>query len=208
MQSEDSQKNKNENKHITIQNKSKKADENSKILEGWTKSAAIKETDIQFKSTTHQIITNGLPVHTKARLLTNEKLMEAKKIFEDLRERDILRASDSNWSSPLLMKLKKDKTWRCCGDYRRLNAITTKDEYPVPIIKDITTRLAKAKHFTKLDLEKTYYQIPMADEDIKKTAILTPFGLYEFLKMPFGLKMRQQPSRGIWTTFYQNWTTQ
>jgi len=86
------------------------------------------------------------------------------------------------------MKKKKDNTWRCCGDYRKLNAITIKDEYPVPLINDVTTRLAEAKYFTKLDLEKAYHQIPMAEEDIKKTAILTPFGLFEYLKMPFGLK--------------------
>ena len=85
----------------------------------------------------------------------------------------IIRSSDSNWSSPLLMKLKSDKTWRCCGDYRKLNAITKKDEYPVPLIRDITTRLAEAKFFTKLDLEKAYYQIKMAEEDIKNSNINT-----------------------------------
>ena len=66
-----------------------------KILEDWTKSALIKETDIQIKSTTHQIVTNGLPVHTKARLLTNEKLMEAKNFFDYYRVGTIKNADNT-----------------------------------------------------------------------------------------------------------------
>jgi len=145
-----------------------KSAENTKFLKGWLEKTIIDKSKIQHKETIHQIITEGLPTHAKTRILPPEKLTEAKKIFDDMVNKGIIRSSDSNWSSPLLMKLKSDKTWRCCGDYRRLNAITKKDEYPVPLIRDITTRLAEAKFFTKLDLEKAYYQIKMAEEDIKK----------------------------------------
>ena len=161
---------------------------NQKIIEEILSTTKSDQQKIIKNSTTHQIITNGIPVHTKVRLLTDEKLTEAKKIFQEMLDNGVIRQSSSNWSSPLLMKRKKDNTWRCCGDYRRLNAITIKDEYRVPLIKDVTTRLKDARYFTKLDLEKAYHQIPMAVEDIPKTAIITPFGLFEFVMMPFGLK--------------------
>lgn len=100
----------------------------------------------------------------------------------------IVSASNSDWASPLMMVKKSNGDWRCCGDYRHLNAMTTKDAYPVPLLRDLTTRLNKAEIFSKIDLEKAYYQIPMKQEHIKKTAILTPFGLFQFNRMPFGLK--------------------
>jgi len=136
----------------------------------------------------HNIITNGLPVHSRVRCLPPDKLEAAKEIFRDLESRKIIRRSSSHWSSALLMKKKSNGDWRCCGDYRRLNAITLKDEYPLPLIKDVTTRLADAKFFSKIDLIQAYYQIPMSEEDICKTAVTTPFGLFEFIRMPFGLK--------------------
>jgi len=136
----------------------------------------------------HHIYTEGLPTHAKVRQLAPEKLSAAKEIFDELLANDTVRPSSSNWSSALLMKLKKDGSWRCCGDYRQLNAITIKDEYPLPLIRDVTTRLGLSKIFSKIDLEKAYHQLTVAPEDVCKTAIITPFGLFEYLKMPFGLK--------------------
>ena len=63
-----------------------------------------------------------------------------------------------------------------------------RDMYPPPHLKDLSTPLAGKKVFSKLDLRKGYYQVPVAAKDIPKMAVITPFGLYEFLRMPFGLR--------------------
>jgi RNase H-like domain found in reverse transcriptase/Reverse transcriptase (RNA-dependent DNA polymerase)/Integrase zinc binding domain len=86
------------------------------------------------------------------------------------------------------MVLKKDGSWWPCGDYRQLNAATVPDKYPVPYIADMAAKLAGSSMFTKLVHRKGYYQIPMTAEDIPKTAVITPFGLFYFTRMPFGLR--------------------
>lgn len=135
----------------------------------------------------HHIITNGQPVFAKARRLCPEKLKAAKNEFQYMLEKGICRPSSSEWASPLHLVKKANGDWRACGDYRQLNRITTPDRYPIPHIQDFSHILQGKKIFTKLDMEKAYNHIQIADEDIKKTAIITPFGLYEFLLMGFGL---------------------
>jgi Reverse transcriptase (RNA-dependent DNA polymerase) len=77
---------------------------------------------------------------------------------------------------------------RPCGGFRKLNLITKEDKYTCPNIGDLTARLAGCTVFSKLDIRKGYYQVPVRPEHVCKTAIITPFGLYEFLRMPFGLR--------------------
>ena len=77
---------------------------------------------------------------------------------------------------------------RICGDFRRLNAITIPDKYPVPHIHDFSSAFAGKQVFTKLDLHMAYHQIPIADDDIPKTTVITPFGLFEYTAMTFGLR--------------------
>ena len=86
------------------------------------------------------------------------------------------------------MVVKKDGSYRPCGDYRRLNNVTEGDHYPLPNITDVTSYLDGAKIFSKLDLTKGYYQIPMAPKDIPKTAVTTPFGTFTFNFSCFGLR--------------------
>lgn len=140
-------------------------------------------------ATLHHISTTpGPPVFAKARRLDPDKLATAKAEFLKMEKAGIIRRSNSPWSSPLHMVQKKDGTWRPCGDYRRLNTRTVPDRYPLPNIADFSAQIYGSKVFSKLDLLKGYYQVPMSPEDSKKTAVITPFGLWEFLRLPFGLR--------------------
>jgi len=111
----------------------------------------------------HVIQTTGRPVTAKFRRLDPEKLQDAKKEFFQMEKDGIIQRSKSPWASPLHMVKKTDGTWRPCGDYRRLNAATVPDKYPVPSMLDMSARLGGCKVFSKLDLKKGYYQIPVRE---------------------------------------------
>ena len=103
-------------------------------------------------------------------------------------ERGIIRESSSPYASPIVLVRKKDGKLRICVDYRSLNAKTHKDAYPLPRIEEALQTLKGAKYFCSLDLAHGFHQLPMAPEDIEKTAFRTGTGgLYEYTRMPFGL---------------------
>ena len=104
----------------------------------------------------------------------------------------IILRSNSPWAAPLHIALKPGGGWRPCGDYRRLNCATKDDAYPIPTMRDFNTNLAGKRIFSKVDLMRGYMQIPMSSRDIAKMVIITPFGLWEFIWMPFGLKCATQ----------------
>lgn len=145
-------------------------------------------TDIRHEVRHYISTTSGPPVFGKARRLDPDRLKQAKQEFQFMLDHNIIRPSDSAWASPLHMVKKKNGTWRCCGDYRRLNDRTIPDRYPLPHIGDVNQILGGKTIFSKIDLLSAYHQIPMAEEDKPKSAIITPFGLFEYNFMPFGLK--------------------
>ncbi len=127
------------------------------------------------------------PVYAKYRRLDPEKLQIAKAELIRLESAGIFHQSKSPWASPLHMVHKKDGSWQPCGDYHRLNLVTTPDKYPLPNMQDLSNGLHGCTVYSKIDLVKGYHKIPLATEDFPKTAINTPFGLFEDLFTPFGL---------------------
>ena len=140
----------------------------------------------------HYIETRGPPVHAKARPLPPDKLKAVKAEFATLLKAGIIEPSKSPWSSPLHVVTKSDGTLRPCGDYRQLNARTIPDAYSVPHLHSFNTLLHGTAIYTTLDIKKAFHHIPIAAEDIPKTAIITPFGLYQYRRMGFGLRNAAQ----------------
>jgi transposase InsO family protein len=108
--------------------------------------------------------------------------------IEQMLSDGLIEESDSEWSSPVVMVPKSDKTFRTCVDYRRVNDMTIIGNFPLPRIDDLIDKIGKSKFMTKFDLTKGFWQIPMdkASKDI--VAFVTPFGRYTWNYMPFGLK--------------------
>ena len=96
--------------------------------------------------------------------------------------------SASEWAAPIVLVKKKDSTLRLCVDYRRLNAVSQTDAYPMPWIDELIDRLGDAKYITTLDLSHGFWQVPVRKEDQYKAAFTTPYGLFQFRVMPLGLQ--------------------
>ena len=95
--------------------------------------------------------------------------------------------SKSPWASPCLLAPKEGGSMRFCTGYRKVNTVTVKDSYPLPRVDDVTDAIGNAKFVTKIDLFKGYYQVELSDNAKEISAFITPFGLYEYTVMPFGM---------------------
>lgn len=138
---------------------------------------------------THTIDTgDAAPQYTAPYKMNPLELAELQKQLKDLTDKELIRPSQSAWAAPVLFVKKKDGTLRLCIDYRALNAKTVRQSCPLPLLDDCVDALGKARVFSKLDLLSGFWQIPMEENSVEKTAFTTRYGQYEFRVMPFGLK--------------------
>ena len=119
--------------------------------------------------------------------MTKEELLVLRKILQEYLDKDYIRASYSPAAAPILFVKKATRGIRFCVDYRRLNEITKRDRYPLPLIKETLRALSKAIWLTKLDVSSAFYKIRIAEGEEWKTAFRTRYGLFEWLVLPFGL---------------------
>jgi hypothetical protein len=112
---------------------------------------------------------------------------EEEKYLNDQLKAGVITPSKSSWASPVVLVRKKDQTVRWCIDYRKMNALTVKDAYPLPRIDMCLDCLSSASIFSAMDLQSGYWQLEIAESDRDKTAFISNHGLYEYVKMPFGL---------------------
>lgn len=140
------------------------------------------------KLITHDIsLVDDVPVRQPYRRLPPSQYEVVRAHIKQLLDAGIVRESCSPYSSPIVLVPKKDGSIRLCVDYRQLNAKTRRDAYPLPRIEESLDALSGAKWFSTLDLASGYNQVPVSEKDKAKTAFCTPFGLFEFNRMPFGL---------------------
>lgn len=139
-------------------------------------------------NTVHYIDTSGPPLSSKPRRLNPNQLDFLGSHLKDLLKAGIIEPSSSPWSSPIHMVRKPDGSWRVTGDYRRLNTVSVPDSFPIPFLQDFTAKIAGSTVFSKLDLKKAYFQIPIHPKDVPKTTITTPLGAFQYLRLNFGLK--------------------
>uniref|UniRef100_A0A1Y1N3D6 RNA-directed DNA polymerase n=1 Tax=Photinus pyralis TaxID=7054 RepID=A0A1Y1N3D6_PHOPY len=107
---------------------------------------------------------------------------------DDMLENGVIEPSKSAWASPICLIPKKDHTYRFCVDYRKLNAVTAKDSYPIPYLSSILDQLRDARYLSSLDIKSAYWQVGVAESSRQYTAFTVPGrGLFQFRRMPFGL---------------------
>ena len=149
--------------------------------------SAKGETNGTCTLTALTIKTNSAPINQKTyRTPLNKRLVVEVAIDEMLAE-DVIEPSCSPWASPITLVPKSDNSIHFCVDYRRLNSGTEKYTYPLPLIQDIFDQIGGSVIFSTLDLKAGYWQLPVAKEDIHKTAFRCHKELFQFRVMPFGL---------------------
>ena len=130
---------------------------------------------------------NSEPIYAGPRKLTYHARKALKKELLELVRLGIIKRSKSAWASAIVLVNKKDGTKRLCIDFRPLNAVAERSSFPLPKIQDIFAVLSGKRWFSLIDIARGFWQIRVANESKPKTAFNTPFGQFEFNRLPFGL---------------------
>nr|XP_054769552.1 uncharacterized protein LOC129277391 [Lytechinus pictus] len=128
------------------------------------------------------------PIKQNPYRLNPSKLEMVNKEIQFMLDNDTIEPSQSSWSSPIVMVPKPDGSQRFCIDYRKVNAVTKTDSYPIPRLEDCIDRVGNSAYITKIDLLKGYWQVPLTDRAKEISAFVTPEGLFQCKVMPFGMK--------------------
>lgn len=136
----------------------------------------------------HRIDTgNHPPIAVKPYRLSPARQQQLRDKLDEMISNDIIEESDSPWSAPVILVPKGENDVRVCVDYRKLNQITKPDRYPLPRIDDLLHQAKAMPYMSTIDLQSGYWQIKVHEDDQEKTAFVSPFGIYKFKRMPFGL---------------------
>ena len=138
------------------------------------------------------IANEGSPVFSPCRKLHGDKKKEVEEQLRQWEADQVIERCESDWASPIHAVKKADGSWRVCGDFRRLNAMTKLDRYPLPMLTSFNEQLAGCDTFSKIDLRQVFQQVRVDEASQPKTAIITTIGLFKFLRMPYGLKNAAQ----------------
>jgi transposase InsO family protein len=147
-------------------------------------------SDVPGRSTLgfHDIkLTDSKPIRSRPYPVPHALRETIKKEVKTMLDLGVIEESESPYASPLCIVVKPDGTNRCCVDMRKLNQITVFDAEPTPIQDEIFSKLVNDNFFTKIDMSKGYWQVPMSEDAKPMTAFITHDGLYQFKVMPFGL---------------------
>ena len=141
-----------------------------------------------FKEIEHKIDTGDHPpIKMRMRRTPLGFQEEEEKHLKSMLDAGVIQPSQSDWCFAPVLVRKRDKSVRWCVDFRSLNKATVKDVYPLPLIEECMDTLAGVKYMSTLDMAGAYWQINIAPEDRHKTAFITKYGLFEHVKMAFGL---------------------
>ena len=119
--------------------------------------------------------------------MSAEELEVVKKYLVENLNKGFIKPSQALFAAPVLFVKKPDRTLRFYIDYRKLNLLTKKDRYPLPLINKTLARIRRAKLFTKLDIRQAFYRIRMYPDSKELTTFRTRFGVYKYKVLPFGL---------------------
>ncbi|CAM5167446.1 unnamed protein product [Natator depressus] len=137
----------------------------------------------------HSIDTgNARPIRVQPYRVSPQVKTAIEREIQDMLQMGVIRPSESAWASPVVLVPKPDGEIRFCMDYRKLNAVTRPDNYPMPRTDELLEKLGRDQFISTLDLTKGYWQVPLDESAKERSAFTTHFGLYEFNVFPFGLR--------------------